>query len=93
MAVLRNGLHSSIFRLLVACCLPCLACHSEPLSEATLFQQYSDGIVTIRHMGREGREQGVGTGFVIDQEGRVITSLHVIGEARRVKVCFSDGAE
>ena len=93
MTVLRNGPHSSLLSLLVACCLGCLDCHSESLSEATLFQEYSDAIVTIRHMGREGREQGVGTGFVIDQEGRVITSLHVIGEARRVKVIFSDGAE
>ncbi len=93
MPVPRNGLHSSVFSLLVACCLPFLACHSEPLSEATLFQEYSDAIVTIRHMGREGREQGVGTGFVMDREGRIITSLHVIGEARRVKVIFSDGAE
>ena len=87
-----------VFTLAFSACwldaaFPFLACHSEPLSEATLFQEYSDAIVTIRHMGREGREQGVGTGFVMDQEGRIITSLHVIGEARRVKVIFSDGAE
>ena len=38
MPVPRNGLHSSVFSLLVGCCLPFLACHSEPLSEATLFR-------------------------------------------------------
>lgn len=48
-------------------------------------------VVIVRQIGRDGNVDGVGSGFVISSEGLIATSLHVIGEARAVKVEFSDG--
>lgn len=49
-------------------------------------------IVVIRFAGREGAEQGLGTGFIIDSGGLIATNLHVIGEARRITVTRADGS-
>jgi regulator of sirC expression with transglutaminase-like and TPR domain len=49
------------------------------------------GVVVITQFGREGREEGVGAGFVVSSNGLVATSLHVIGEARRFAVRLADG--
>ncbi|MDX1948610.1 MAG: transglutaminase family protein [Pirellulaceae bacterium] len=48
-------------------------------------------IVVISHGGREGGQQGLGTGFIIDQAGLVATNLHVIGEARPITVQTAAG--
>jgi serine protease Do len=45
-----------------------------------------DSIAVITQFGRNGREEGVGAGFVIDENGLIATSLHVIGEARPIRV-------
>ena len=64
----------------------------ESFDEQTLTQKVKDAVVTIRHMDRAGNENGVGTGFVIDSDGLIATSLHVIGESRMVEVLFADGS-
>jgi S1-C subfamily serine protease len=38
-------------------------------------------------------ERGVGTGVVINDNGTILTNLHVIHGAKRVKVTFMDGSE
>ncbi len=38
-------------------------------------------------------QQGLGSGFVYDQEGHIITNNHVIGNAGRIAVTFADGSE
>src|SRR3954453_23249209 len=48
-------------------------------------------IVVISFAGREGSQQGLGTGFVIDKSGLIATNLHVIGEARPISVQTADG--
>jgi S1-C subfamily serine protease len=35
----------------------------------------------------------VGTGVVIDEQGTILTNLHVAGAARKLKVIFADGTE
>lgn len=50
-----------------------------------------ESIVTITPLDREGRDNGVGAGFIIDPEGLIATSLHVIGEARPMRVVMADG--
>ena len=50
-----------------------------------------ESIVVVTQDGRDGREAGVGAGFVISADGLIATSLHVIGERRRVRVRFADG--
>ena len=37
--------------------------------------------------------QGRGTGVIVDENGRILTSLHVIQGAQQVKVRFYDGTE
>ena len=46
--------------------------------------------------GQEPREfyrQGEGSGFVWDSDGNIVTNFHVVQEASRVTVLFSDGTE
>ena len=50
-----------------------------------------DSIVVITQRGRDGREEGVGAGFVISADGLIATSFHVIGESRPIRVQFANG--
>ena len=50
-------------------------------------------VVTLTHKDRNGDHNGMGTGFVIDPNGLIATSLHVIGEARPVQVRFPSGEQ
>lgn len=50
-------------------------------------------VVVIAHYNRAGKEDGVGAGFVVSSNGLVATSLHVIGEARPIRIRFHDGRE
>jgi S1-C subfamily serine protease len=38
-------------------------------------------------------EHGLGSGVVIDDRGDILTSLHVVAEARAIKVTFADGTQ
>jgi serine protease Do len=48
-------------------------------------------VVSISHFGREGKEDGMGAGFIVSSNGLIATSLHVIGEARPIAVQLSNG--
>ena len=50
-------------------------------------------LVAVSVVGRDGRRQGLGTGFVISADGLIATNLHVIGEARPIRVQFADDRE
>ena len=50
-----------------------------------------ESVVLITHSGRDGKEDGVGSGFVISPDGLIATCLHVIGEARPIHVQLADG--
>jgi serine protease Do len=50
-----------------------------------------ESIVIIRQTGRDGGQEGIGTGFVVDRDGLIATCMHVIGEARPLSVTFADG--
>jgi S1-C subfamily serine protease len=39
----------------------------------------------------EQYQEGTGSGFVIDQEGHIVTNNHVVADAEEVQVTFSDG--
>lgn len=49
--------------------------------------------VTLDEIGGEEIEQGVGTGVVIVDKGVILTNLHVVADAKKVKVVFADGLE
>lgn len=62
-----------------------------PFTVEEIARRVRDSIVTIRHVGRSGKAEGLGTGFVVSPDGLVATNLHVIGEARPVSVQLADG--
>src|SRR5437660_3913173 len=49
-------------------------------------------VVVITYTGREGKREGLGTGFVVGADGLIATNLHVLGEARPITVQLADGA-
>ncbi len=70
-------------------------------STAALYKQVKNAVVEI-HAARGGQEnpfgeqqegQATGSGFVIDEEGRVVTNQHVVDGAESVRVEFADGTE
>src|SRR5690606_27869686 len=50
-------------------------------------------VVVVTFSGRDGQQQGLGSGFVIDEGGLIATNLHVLGEARPISVRMLDGTE
>jgi len=56
-----------------------------------LTEQARKSIVVVSFSGRDGRNSGLGTGFVVDSDGLIATNLHVIGEGRPISVQTSDG--
>jgi len=64
---------------------------AEPVSVEALVAKIKPAVVVITHFDRDGKEDGVGAGFVVSSNGLIATSLHVIGEGRPFKVQFPDG--
>lgn len=66
---------------------------AQPLtsSVAEIVKQARPAIVVITVAGRDGSQQGLGTGFIISAKGLIATNLHVIGEARPITVQTADG--
>ena len=56
-----------------------------------LIESARKSVVVITVTGRDGRQQGLGSGFVVSEEGLIATNLHVIGEARPIAVQTADG--
>lgn len=48
-------------------------------------------VVVVTVLGRDGKQQGLGSGFVVAADGLIATNLHVIGEARPISVQTADG--
>ena len=63
----------------------------KPLSVEQLTAKVRMSIVVVSFTGRDGKQLGLGTGFVISPDGLIATNLHVIGEARPISVKFADG--
>jgi len=59
-----------------------------PTGVEALAEKAKASIVVILHTGRQGKQAGLGTGFVIDADGLIATNFHVIGEGRPITVQF-----
>ncbi|MBS3782978.1 MAG: trypsin-like peptidase domain-containing protein [Anaerolineae bacterium] len=66
-----------------------------PGSLTRLYEQMNPGVVNVRVYVDQGgmTGQGAGSGFVIDEEGHIVTNDHVVGQADVVTVIFYDGTE
>ena len=60
-------------------------------STVDLLREARPSLVTLEADDRDGGNGGLGSGFVISSDGRVVTCLHVIGEGRPVTVRLADG--
>jgi putative serine protease PepD len=59
-----------------------------PSSVAAVYQRVKDGVVEV-----ETSAGATGSGFVIDEEGHIVTNQHVVASAQSAVVRFSDGSE
>ncbi|GAB4531010.1 MAG: hypothetical protein Tsb0020_47420 [Haliangiales bacterium] len=59
------------------------------MQPAAIFQRSKPAIVRIETRTPQG--EGIGTGFILGAEGRVVTNLHVIGGADAVDVVLYNG--
>jgi len=50
-----------------------------------------ESVVVITQSGRGGKEEGVGAGFVISEDGLIATAMHVVGEGRALRVQLASG--
>ena len=55
----------------------------------TLYQSVDPGVVAIRVLTEEG--EGLGSGFVIDKEGHIVTNYHVVQSADELEIDFPSG--
>jgi serine protease Do len=65
----------------------------EVRSVESIAKQTRQSLAVISHYGRDGEEDGVGSGFVISADGLIATCLHVIDEARPIAVQLADGSQ
>ena len=67
--------------------------YSKDLSLIEIFEKSEPGVVRVNIQRDEVLDggNGVGSGFVFDKKGHVITNAHVIDNAKRIIVTFLDG--
>jgi regulator of sirC expression with transglutaminase-like and TPR domain len=61
------------------------------LTVEQLAEKARKSVVVVTVTGRDGRQQGLGSGFIVSPDGLVATNLHVIGEARPIAIQTADG--
>jgi S1-C subfamily serine protease len=67
---------------------------SKPPAAATVYQQILPSIVEIEanRPSSNGKGASLGAGVIVNRAGTILTALHVVDGARRVRVSFVDGA-
>jgi 2-alkenal reductase len=67
----------------------------QPVSLTSLYKQLNPGVVSIQVYIEQGLQagQGAGSGFILDEQGHIVTNHHVIAGGRAVTVVFFNGLE
>ena len=63
----------------------------EPAKIQEIAAAAKKSVVVVTFSGRDGSQQGMGSGFIVSSNGLIATNLHVIGEAREIRVQLYDG--
>jgi S1-C subfamily serine protease len=58
---------------------------------AELYERVNPGVVAIFAYGGSDSMDALGTGFVIDAEGHILTNMHVVSDAEEIEVDFPSG--
>jgi putative serine protease PepD len=70
---------------------------AQPVAQTTsaisaVYRRVKNGVVEVE-TSNAAQGGATGSGFVIDEEGHIVTNQHVVGGAQSVTVTFSDGPE
>jgi len=67
--------------------------YSKNLSLIEIFEKSEPGVVRVNVQRNESADivNGVGSGFVFDKKGHIITNAHVVKDAKKVVITFLDG--
>ena len=67
-----------------------------PAYSALVYQVIQPSVVLIRtdFQGENGEtEKGLGSGVIINDQGDILTSLHIVADAKDIMITFADGTE
>jgi len=67
--------------------------YSKSFSLIEIFEKDESGVVkvNVQRSETDGVVNGVGSGFVFDKKGHIITNAHVINDAKKIIITFLDG--
>lgn len=65
--------------------------NKENMSVEDIVKQVSPAVVTINVSNNYTNTKGVGTGFIVNKDGTLVTNYHVIENSNSVKVTFNNG--
>src|SRR3990167_6103061 len=70
-----------------------ISAYSKNLSLIEIFEKSEPGVVrvNVQRTDQSNGTSGVGSGFVFDKKGHIITNSHVVKDAKKVVVTFLDG--
>lgn len=68
--------------------------YSRNLSLVEIFERSEEGVVrvNVQRVNQDEGSSGVGSGFVFDRQGHIITNAHVVKDAKKVIITFLDGS-
>ena len=89
MNILRDGLTRTVLSAAVMICAASTDLFAqEPVD---IFRQASSAVVYIASKVQAGRGTSYGSGFIVDPDGIILTSRHVVAGAREISVRLRDG--